>query len=635
VRSIRSRLLVTTLSLISFVVLILSWYVYTETAMALRDKKVATQQLLYSKFKELSEEFSDRFDHELRRQAERLAAQAVSRVEFVPFHPVEFIGVLTEFTHPLGYVNMPHWSRELVDERFIQRLRQHSSLQVMDQGRLFDPNSLEGHADEYFQIHYRSASQGYVSQHSNNLIDNCLNLSDYDRQNLRTSDPVYRDIVMACGKPLRCVMLKRPLGKTQFSGSSQSSGIGRMAGSRPRNGGNDATETAANRKTSAAPRPGSTPGRNSGEGRGSPIFVTPTIIVQVARESAVRDSYIQDLQGRLQDELKDVAMQSEQARRNLINRLALICLGTISATALGVTWLSRRSLKPLVQVADAVSHLTPKDLRLKIDGKEIQPRELPEELEPIVQRLQESLESLESAFAREKRATADISHELRTPLASLMATAQVALRKTRTPEEYKTTLQQCVETGTHLTTLVERLLMLSRLDAGVDQLRTEPVDVLELAGQCVDMLRPLADHSHVEVELDVDDSATNMGLVESDAGKLREILVNLIDNAVHYNKPEGHVTLRVSATATDFVLEVIDTGMGMTEATRGHLFERFYRADPSRNSETVNAGLGLAIVKGYVDLFGGKIEVVSELNRGSTFRVILPRVAEIAPVLAA
>lgn len=591
-RSIRSRLLIALLGLISLVVLVLSWYVYTETAMALHDKKVAMEQLLNSKFNEMSDEIRLRFDHELRRQAERLATQAVSKVEFFPFSRLQFIGVVSEYLNPYGYVSIPTWTRELHDSSYIFRITSKSSVKFFDEGRLFEPTTLEGHEDEYFQIYFRNQAQ-----RSNNLTDDCLNLTESDRQNLQASDPIYRDTGMECGKQLRYVVLKRYLTKQQLN------------------------------------RTPFRPSRNTETREARPIMMMPSIIVQVARESAIRDSHISKLQEDYREELAKREQDYERTRQNLINRLALICLATIAATALGVTWISRNSLKPLVRVADAVSNLTPTDLRLKFDSEEIKPEDLPEELEPIVQRLQESLQSLEQAFVREKRATADISHELRTPLASLMTTAQVALRKTRTPEEYKTTLEQCVETGTHLTTLVERLLMLSRLDAGVDQLRKEPVDVVELAGQCVDMLRPLADQNHIEVELEVDASADNLGLVEADGGKLREILVNLIDNAVHYNKPEGHVTVRVSSTDENFTFEVIDTGMGMSPETRTHLFERFYRADPSRQTDTVNAGLGLAIVKGYVDLFGGRIAVESELNQGSTFRVSLPRISKSAPVL--
>jgi len=123
----------------------------------------------------------------------------------------------------------------------------------------------------------------------------------------------------------------------------------------------------------------------------------------------------------------------------------------------------------------------------------------------------------------------------RTPLASLMATVQVALRKPRTSDEYRSTLKQCVETGSHMTMLVERLLVLSRLDSGVDPVRKEPVNIVELAGQCVDMLRPLADQRQISIEMEVDDSANMLESQPTDAAKLREILVNLIDNGVHYN----------------------------------------------------------------------------------------------------
>jgi signal transduction histidine kinase len=102
------------------------------------------------------------------------------------------------------------------------------------------------------------------------------------------------------------------------------------------------------------------------------------------------------------------------------------------------------------------------------------------------------------------------------------------------------------------------------------------------------------------------------------------VVTNLLHNAIQYNKPNGRVDVSVDRLNGHVQLEVRDTGIGIGPEVKSHLFERFYRADPSRNSEDVHAGLGLAIVKGYLDLMGGSIEVESEEGRGSTFRVLLP-----------
>jgi len=151
-----------------------------------------------------------------------------------------------------------------------------------------------------------------------------------------------------------------------------------------------------------------------------------TLVVQLARETDVRDKSLNEYVQAMHRDQIALKAESEQVRNDTLNRLILICLATISLCALAITWVTRDSLAPLVNVADAVTDLTPKDLRLKLHGEELDPRKMPEELAPIVQRLQESLDSLDKAFAREKRATADISHELRTPLASLLTTVQVA-----------------------------------------------------------------------------------------------------------------------------------------------------------------------------------------------------------------
>jgi heavy metal sensor kinase len=607
VRSLRSRLLVTLLTLITFVVLVVSLYIYNEVENALDDRAKAAEVLLTSQFDERCARYDELFNDELYRQAWRLASQTRHRFEFSPMRRYQWLGLLSTLPGSAAPPVAPSWGwlAAHFDPVWRQRLYVKSGLDTL---------VLEPHLDEYFQISY-----DHRVVRSKNLSEECLALDAVERNQLAENQPIIKLTNMRCGKQLRFVTVKLPIvvapGMTSMVWRRPPPNRGGPNSSEQRN-----NQRGDNRNSQRQPVPPNIP-----------PMPPSTILVQVARELGDRDRALAEFQESYERDKQTVKAEAAQAKRDLLNRLVLIGIATIAGTALGITWISRQSLRPLVQVAEAVSNLSPKDLRLKINGREPKAENYPEELEPIIQRLQESLGSLEQAFAREKRATADISHELRTPLASLMTTAQVALRKSRTVEEYRTTLKQCVETGSHLTQLVERLLMLSRLDAGVDQLRKEPVDVVELAGQCVDMLRPLADPKGIEIELEVDESASTLEPVVGDAGKLREIFVNLIDNAVQYNKPEGHVAVRVAADRKAVILEVSDTGVGMTSQTRSHLFQRFFRADPSRQSDTVNAGLGLAIVKGYVDLFGGQIEVESELNVGSTFRITLPRVRANVP----
>jgi signal transduction histidine kinase len=136
----------------------------------------------------------------------------------------------------------------------------------------------------------------------------------------------------------------------------------------------------------------------------------------------------------------------------------------------------------------------------------------------------------------------------------------------------------------------------------------------------VAVVRPLAEARGVAVRLEADEPA----VLATDPDKLREILNNLLHNAIQYNRPNGSISVAVQRQNGHLRLSVSDTGIGIPEAARPHIFERFFRADPSRESDGLHAGLGLAIVKGYLDLMGGTIEVESVEGEGSTFNICLP-----------
>ncbi len=282
-----------------------------------------------------------------------------------------------------------------------------------------------------------------------------------------------------------------------------------------------------------------------------------------------------------------------------------------------------RGLRPVGKLSDAVSRVSEKDFKLPHDGSD-----LSVELVPIHARLTQTLDLLQRAFAREKQAVADISHELRTPIAALMATIDVALRKPRTSDQYRSALEDCRLISKQLGQLVERIMTLASLDAGNDRTQIAHTDAAELANCCAAVIRPLAAANGVTVDIAADGPLD----FDTDAGKLREVLMNLLHNAVEYNQPEGAIELSTWREGPAVVFEVRDTGIGMPADVREKIFERFYRADPSRQSTGIHAGLGLAIVKEYVSRLNGTITVESTPGVGSTFRVIIPAPpAEIAP----
>ena len=342
----------------------------------------------------------------------------------------------------------------------------------------------------------------------------------------------------------------------------------------------------------------------------------PRIYVQCARPEREIQHRLQRLAQERDKELADLTTDIQAVRHQLRQRIAGVGLVAFLAIAVGGPVLVGRGLRPLGKLSEAVSRVSEKDFKLPHDGSD-----LSAELAPIHARLTQTLDLLRRAFAREKQAVADISHELRTPIAALLATMDVTLMKPRDPEQYRTCLQECRLIARQLSQLVERIMTLATLDAGNDRLDIAPVQVHELASACVAVIRPLASANQITVDCDVPPDL----VMETDAGKLREVLTNLLHNAVEYNRPGGVVELSIWTKQQEVIVQVRDTGIGMTPEVMEKIFERFYRADASRHATGVHAGLGLAIVKEYIERLSGTIEVESQPGVGSTFRVRLPR----------
>jgi len=347
------------------------------------------------------------------------------------------------------------------------------------------------------------------------------------------------------------------------------------------------------------------------------------IIVQCAADSRELDAALAELQHQRDRERGTLRAETTALLVFQRNRLLLISGLTFAATILGCFGLVWLGLWPLRRLSDAVSKISPRNFTLPLGDKP-----MPVELRPIVERLTTTLDLLQRAFTREKQATADISHELRTPLAALLTTIELALRKQRSPEQYRELLDECLQSARHMNQIVERLLTLARLDAGVDRLRPQHVDVVALVEQCATVVRPLAEARGLQLKFATNFPPEMAGegpeQMTTDPDKLREVLNNLLYNAIQYNRPAGRIDLMVSRENGTVQMEVRDTGIGIPTGVRERIFERFYRADPSRTGDGLNAGLGLAIVKEYVELMGGQVSVESEEGQGSTFRVQLP-----------
>lgn len=294
--------------------------------------------------------------------------------------------------------------------------------------------------------------------------------------------------------------------------------------------------------------------------------------------------------------------------------LALATLFWVGCLAVG-WWIAGRSIAPLERFHRTASLVSSQRLGERVDS-----RGLDRELSELASVLNAMLDRLDEAFAKQKQFTADASHELRTPLAVWMSQAELALSRPRSDTEYRAALETCLRSGGRMKRLIEDLLQLARGDQGREILEQQPADLQDLARQVVDSFSPLAQKHQVRLELA---GSSVIALIDRDG--MRQVLDNLLSNAIQYNRAGGSVTVASHLEGPWALWVVSDTGPGIAEEHLPHLFDRFYRADPSRSRQVGGSGLGLAICRQWVEAHGGSIEATSRVGEGTTMRVRIPR----------
>lgn len=592
-RSIRLSLIVYFALLLTAALTAVSWLVYQSTAHSLDEQRRATQKLIEEQYHADSDQMRTNLDQQLLRRALILA----NRAQTIQF-PREMFAAITAVAMPAPaagswtdltmLASVETWAtRE--DIFYLPRDQIH-----IEGAEDLIPELEPELATDFFQTFSKS---GRTLQRSESLGDHSFALEPGPAETTGPLKEHFDDLEVADLGRLRRVTLKTNV--TRF-------GFGPKPHMPPRSFARDRGPG-----FKAPPPP---PQGNPGRMPPNLVRSAPTFFIQYASDRTGMESQLADIRRERDRQVAKVAQDTHDQLNQLGSRLFWIGIVALSALWLGGFLLVRLGLAPLERLADAVSRVSPKDFRLGLNGGQ-----LPQELQPIADRLTQTLQQLREAFEREKQAAADISHELRTPLASLMTTVEVALRKPRTVPEYQEILEECRLSGSHMAQLVERLMALARLDAGAVPYRPREVDVASLTVECADMVRPLARAKGLELCVD----ATPPLALQTDPEKVREILINLLHNAIEYNRDGGSVEVAVRRVNGHVELAVADTGIGISNEARPHIFERFYRADPSRHADTPHAGLGLSIVKSYVDLMAGQISVESG-SGGSTFRVELP-----------
>ncbi|MEP7285099.1 MAG: PAS domain S-box protein [Chloroflexota bacterium] len=242
----------------------------------------------------------------------------------------------------------------------------------------------------------------------------------------------------------------------------------------------------------------------------------------------------------------------------------------------------------------------------------------------LTERKQVELQRLELAVEREKvvllaNFAHDVSHDLRTPL-SVMNVSLYLLRHMSDPQKQIDHIRAMEEQVSRLSKLVDQLLTMSSLDSTAEFTFTS-VNMTQLLHEIGESVLVKAQEQQINFAVELQE---NLPRLNADALQLHKALVNLLDNALCFTPPEGHITLRAALNNNQMIVEVQDTGLGIQADDLPHIFDRFYRADKARSTETGGTGLGLTIVKKVVEMHRGKIEIESTLGEGSLFRVLLP-----------
>jgi heavy metal sensor kinase len=310
------------------------------------------------------------------------------------------------------------------------------------------------------------------------------------------------------------------------------------------------------------------------------------------------------------------SMQSLGGAEEVLDRLRTVLLTGIGVLSLlagfAGYFLAGRALAPINEITDTARRISTEDLTARLD--------LPDtgdEVSRLANTFDEMLARIESGFARERQFTSDASHELRTPLTAMKTILNVMRDGERPTQEYREALDDLAEETDRLQGLVENLLQLARGEKGL-KLHKEEFDLSLLLADVADSLRPLADNKQLTLTCNLPPSL----VISGDTDQLIRLIVNLLDNAIKYTE-QGTVTVSARASEGNAIIEVADTGIGISREHLPHIFKRLYTVDPARSSG--GAGLGLSIARQIVQAHGGRIKVQSDVGNGTKFTVSLPK----------
>jgi two-component system heavy metal sensor histidine kinase CusS len=283
-----------------------------------------------------------------------------------------------------------------------------------------------------------------------------------------------------------------------------------------------------------------------------------------------------------------------------------LLLGAAGCSFFGV-WAAQRGLKPLRAIAESARGIKTHHLQQRLDQGQF-----PQELRDLVQALNAMLDSLDHAFERLARFSADLAHELRTPITNLMGEAEILISKDRPIEDYRLVVESSLDEYRRLSRLISRMLFLARSEDPSTTITNTSIETESLLGEVLAFFEAMAEEQKVRL------AGEAAGVIRGDPDMLRQALANLISNALAATPEGGEIFVTVKGQDHQALLEVRDNGRGIPAEELPNVLDRFYRTTDALKRKSPGTGLGLAIVQSIALLHGGDLRILSEQGKGTT-----------------
>jgi heavy metal sensor kinase len=291
----------------------------------------------------------------------------------------------------------------------------------------------------------------------------------------------------------------------------------------------------------------------------------------------------------------------------------LLPITVVLAGALAGEFLASITLKPLKNMIATARQITAENMSLRIAAPDTK-----DEIRQLAETFNDMLEKIQRVFISQKQFIQDVSHELRTPLTIMRGELEVALKRQRSLEEYRSTLMSSLDEIKKIGNLLENLLALARFDSSSAGLTKEFVEVSTIMRDILDDRGRLAQQKGIKIEFVSQDGI----ILPLDRDKIMRAFINILDNAIKYTPENGRISIEIIQEIASAIITITDTGIGIPEDDLPHIFDRFYQADKSRSS--AGFGLGLSIAKSIIEAHEGSITVESIQHQGTTFLISLP-----------